>query len=169
MRASHLALAVVLGIAACASTAAPSTSWRKPGVTLTQYWTDSSECALEGATAQARAENGDLEASGSSDYGRAGNASGGASQGGGNSVAPVGAHGDEVRVDIGGAVARQRYAEAQRTLAIQQARENAVLGCLTGRGYQQFTLTAEQEAHLSTLAQGSTERRAYLHSLASAQ
>lgn len=169
LTASAISVFAAFGLAACATTSAPATSWGKPGVTLTQYWTDSSECALEGATAQARAESGDLEASGTSDYGRAGNAAGGASQGGANDLAPVGAHGDEVRVDVGGAVERQRYAEAQRQLFIQQAQQNAVSSCLTTRGYSQFTLTAEQDAHLKTLPAGSAERRAYLHSLASAR
>jgi len=39
--------------------------------------------------------------------------------------------------------------------------------CLAGRGYHQFRLTADQEARLHHLREGSAERRAYLHSLGS--
>jgi len=45
--------------------------------------------------------------------------------------------------------------------------ENELESCLITRGYVKFELTDEQHAMLEELEYGSTERRSYLHSLAS--
>jgi len=61
----------------------------------------------------------------------------------------------------------QRAATEQRTqeMAAQRARNEALNSCLVGRGYQQFALTPEQEAHLSTLKKGTNEYLEYLYKL----
>jgi hypothetical protein len=55
----------------------------------------------------------------------------------------------------------------QRTqeMAAQRARSEALKSCLTGRGYTEFSLTAEQRAELEKLPQGSDARRDYLYKL----
>lgn len=52
----------------------------------------------------------------------------------------------------------------ERIAELQQGTLNA---CLAERGYQPFRLSREQRRHLRRLREGSTERRAYLHSLGS--
>jgi hypothetical protein len=70
------------------------------------------------------------------------------------------------RVDLNEALMNAHYNEMVRRRQEEAARRAVVDGCLVERGYQQFQLTAEQQAHLSELEEGSGERRAYLHQLA---
>jgi hypothetical protein len=166
MRLRGLWMMAGLGLAACATTVAPATSWGKAGVSMTDYWSDASQCALVGAQAAANPPAGNVEAVGSgTDYARVNNAGVSNSATGGGDLKPVGAYGAEVDTNISDAVARANYNEARRKQAAEKARQDAVDECLSGRGYRQFQLTDEQRAHLAGLAEGSSERREYLYSL----
>jgi hypothetical protein len=120
-------------------------SWGKGGVSLEQYWADSTECA------QAAAET-DLEGS-----------------------KPARALQFWTRLGNGN-MPPNNYADIWMSMRInpevQWNRAATILrreleGCLMMRGYVRFELTEEQHAMLKDLEQGSDERRAYLHSLAS--
>jgi hypothetical protein len=163
MRLTNLSLAA-LCLAACATSGSQEavTSWGKAGVPLVDYWNDAAQCALAGATADANAPTAatDLSRSGADRANPTGAAN--------TSMRPANQpSGLEGSVDLNSTVMAARHNEALRAREEQRAREAAVNACLSGRGYQQFRLTAEQAAHLETLAEGSRERRAYLHSLAS--
>lgn len=120
-------------------------SWGKQGVSLEQYWADSTECAemaagidLEG-TAPARAlvfwtrlGNGNMPP---------------------NNYADI-----FMSTRINPEVQWNRAATLMRTELEE---------CLIARGYVKFELTDEQDRLLKDLEPGSDERRAYLHSLAS--
>jgi hypothetical protein len=162
---AHL-VPVIFALAACASTPdAPATSWGKPGVTLTQFWTDSSECALAGAATQVGTAS-NLEGVGNPADG-ARPAAGASALGTPNSLRPVGNHGSEVDTNMYDVAARAQYNAAVAQRNADEAQKAAVEGCLVERGYRRFRLNAEQSAHLATLPTGSAERRAYLHQLAS--
>jgi hypothetical protein len=166
MRTKALLITASIALAACATVGSEaSTSWGKPGVSLVQYWTDSSECALAGAAAQ-NASGTNIDGTGTaSDYSRIGGGSSGAT-GVPNDMRPVGTHGSEVDTNMYDVAARARYNAALQQRNADLARKAAVESCLTERGYHQFRLTAEQSAHAATLAEGSRERREYLHGLA---
>ncbi|HEV8442872.1 MAG TPA: hypothetical protein VGQ27_05305 [Steroidobacteraceae bacterium] len=166
-------------IAACAicgcatQPAAPPTSWGKEGISMLDYRTDGGQCAVLAAT-QSSKENGANTAGGingqnsSAPAQTQGNAavsagpSVGASSGG---AFPTG--GGTYR-DMANPDLVQRAATQQRTsdLANQKARTEGLKKCLTDRGYTEFTLSAEQRAHLATLPEGSDARREYLYKLA---
>ena len=63
----------------------------------------------------------------------------------------------------------QRAATQQRSqeMLAKRARSDALKSCLSGRGYKEFTLSAEQRAHLATLKTGSNEYHEYLYKLGS--
>lgn len=118
-------------------------SWGKPGVSIEQYWTDSSQCGHEAAAI-------DLS---NTDPGKAlvyasrimDNASTG-----GNLIGPAQLVHPEVQWN-------------RAATLMQQALEK----CLMERGYVKFRLTDGQARKLRKFEIGSLERRRYLHSLAS--
>jgi hypothetical protein len=120
-------------------------SWGKEGVSLEQYWADSTECA------QAAADI-DLEGTPPAKalvfWTRLGN----------GNMPP------NNYADISMSVRINPEVQWNRAAAIMR---NALEGCLAERGYVKFELTDEQYATLKDLERGSDERRAYLHSLAS--
>jgi hypothetical protein len=75
--------------------------------------------------------------------------------------------GIEATTDLNSTLMAARHNEVARERQERRVRELAVEQCLQDRGYQKFQLTAAQGAHLETLLEGSSERRLYLHSLAS--
>jgi hypothetical protein len=120
-------------------------SWGKGGVSLEQYWADSTACAQAAADV-------DLEGS-----------------------KPARALQFWTRLGNGD-MPPNNYADILMSVRInpevQWNRAATILrseleSCLVERGYVKFELTDEQDAMLRTLEQGSDERRAYLHSLAS--
>ncbi|HEY6817465.1 MAG TPA: hypothetical protein VI168_18165 [Croceibacterium sp.] len=118
-------------------------SWGKGGVSLEQYWVDSAECAHAAAemdldgTSPAKALQLATRMSEQWGYG-----------------------GDILQI------ARVAPLDVQFNRAAT-IMEDALESCLVERGYVKFELTDDQDAMLSMLEYGSTERRAYLHSLAS--
>jgi hypothetical protein len=62
-------------------------------------------------------------------------------------------------------VQRAANQEQARIMAEKRARADALKSCLTGRGYTEFILTAEQRQKLATLKPGSNEYHEYLYSL----
>lgn len=171
MRIAFLLASASIALAACATNAAQpqaATSWGKANVTLADFRADAAVCELRGATAGDNARSGNLEGAGSSsDYSRSQAGAGGSAQGGGNDVTPVGTHGAEVGTNMYDVASRAQYEAALRRRNAAAAQQAAVNQCLTEHGYRQFRLTAEQSAHLATLAAGTDARRAYLHQLGS--
>lgn len=166
-------------VSGCASTA-PSVAWGKPGVSRMDYGTDIGTC-MENAATQNSGGNGAHSAGGVSGTnnsaggnspGASGSAAssaaaatGGASTAAGSAPTPAGG----TYSGMASADYAQRAVTQQRTqqMAVQRARADALKGCLAGRGYQEFELTAEQRAHLETLKKGSTEYHEYLYQLGS--
>jgi hypothetical protein len=163
------AAVVVCGCSVNSST--PVTAWGKKNVSMMEYRTDAGQCAVLAATHSTDA-NGAKSAGGISGQNAGApsqQASGSASAGSAGAGAAGGTN------PIGGGTYREsapadfvnRAAMQQRTqeMAEQQQRNAALKSCLVGRGYTEFTLTAEQRAQLSKLPQGSDERREYLYKL----
>jgi len=152
-------------LAACASVgsgAGAPTSWGKAGVTLVQYWTDSSECALVGSTATPDANGSTVDLSGSgSDRTNPGGAANASAR---PTHQPSGI---EATTDLNNTLMAAHYNEMQRDRSATRARQQAVETCLRERGYRPFRLTSEQGARLAELPEGSNERRAYLYQLGS--
>ena len=119
-------------------------SWGKQGVSLEQYWADSSECAQAAADIDLE---GTEPAMALAFWGRLLD---------GNTAPTYPAH-----------IPMPRFNPEvlwNRTATIMR---NALEGCLIDRGYVKFELTDEQDRQLDRLEPGSLERRSYLHSLAS--
>jgi hypothetical protein len=158
---AFLILSAALVTSGCATTAA-QTAWGKPGVSKMDYGTDVGMCT--GLAAQASGDGNANTAGGVS--GRNNSAAGGG----------AGAASPSASVPAGGMYQgmassdyAQRAATQQRTqeMAEQRARSDAYKSCLVERGYQEFSLNAEQAAHLATLAKGSNEYLEYLYKLGS--
>jgi len=120
-------------------------SWGKEGVSLEQYWEDSTACAQAAADV-------DLEgtdpAKALAFWTRLGN----------GNMPPNNYADIFMSVRINPEVQWNRAATIMR---------NELERCLADRGYVKFELTDEQDRRLDQLEVGSLERRAYLHSLAS--
>jgi hypothetical protein len=167
------AAGVLLGCSVNGTT--PVTAWGKKDVSMLDYRTDAGQCAVLAATHTSGGNaantaggiNGQNSsaptqaASGSANAGSAG--AGGA--GGASSNLPTqsgGAYRESANPDF---VNRAAMQQRTQEMAEQRARTDALRSCLTGRGYTEFELTAEQRAELAKLPQGSDERREYLYKL----
>ena len=148
MRWSVLAVLVLAGCATAGTASVPDVSWGKAGVSFDSYLSDAVSCANQAATVradpevlvQSRITGGGSAVPGSSDAAAASND------------------------------AMLAAADAQRRAQVRadtHARQAAHDQCLTGLGYSQFRLTADQRARANAMPMGSTERAHYLHSLAS--
>jgi hypothetical protein len=161
-------------VSGCATTG-PTTAWGKANVSKRDYGTDIGMCT--GLAAQAASGNGANSAGGLSGQNSTAptkSAEGGASAGAGpaNSTAnsagaamPTGGGGmyrDSAPQDVVNRAANQQQAQA---MAAKRAKADTFKSCITERGYSEFTLTAEQQAHLQTLKPGSNEYHEYLYSL----
>ncbi len=120
-------------------------SWGKEGVSLEQYRTDSTECALAAADTNLEGTN---PAKALVFWTRLGN----------GNMPP------NNYADIWMSARINPEVQWNRAATIMQ---HELEGCLMMRGYVRFELTDEQDMMLKALAPGSDERRAYLHSLAS--
>jgi hypothetical protein len=168
MNAKLFAALAACGLAACATTNAPVTSWGKEGVSMLDYQADGIYCAA--ATENSQGGNGSNSAGGINGSNSSqpatptvatgpgtGGASGAATPIGGGGMYREGASDDFVNR----AAMQQRQVEMQRL----KARQAAMSSCLVNRGYVEFKLTEQQRQHLATLPEGSAERRAYLYKL----
>jgi hypothetical protein len=169
MKSILFAAGIILALTGCATTP-QHTAWSKPGVTKVDYGTDTGMCTGiaaikasggEGspdgkAATQSRAAGGVASASTGSSAGTA-NA--------GGSMPTGGTYSGMASSDYA-----QRAAAQQRSAEMTQRRiqTDAYKSCLTERGYQEFTLTPEQNAKLATFKAGSNEYHEYLYSLATA-
>ena len=120
-------------------------SWGKQGVSLEQYWADSSDCAQMAADIDLEGTN---PARALQFWTRLGN----------GNMPPNNYADIWMSARINPEVQWNRAATILRT---------ALEDCLMDRGYVKFELTDEQYEHLQMLETGSVERRTYLHSLAS--
>ena len=177
MKTLSLILSTAAIVGGCSvNSSNPATAWGKNDVGMLQYRTDAAECAVMAAT-------------GETGQGNSANTAGGIY--GQNSAAPprnpTGAEGGPstpgapplsdaatAQSTSGGTYSGtassdfvNRAAMQQRTqeLAEQRARTDALKACLSGRGYTEFELTAQQRAELARLPEGSDARREYLFKL----
>jgi len=159
------ALIAIAALSACA-TPAGVTSWGKPGVSMTDYRLDSAQCIIE-ASGGGPTQGADASTSKSGDSNQTGNTS--ESRGGTNGPGGVASGGAIVYSGSANPEDANQAAIQQRSqeLYAKRAQKLGLERCLASRGYRQFKLTPEQEAHLANLPEGSAERRMYLHSIGS--
>jgi hypothetical protein len=150
-----VAAAVVSG---CATTSAP-TSWGKANVSKRDYGTDIGMCT--GLAAQAGSGSGSNTAGGlqgQNSSAPAKSAEGSASSGAGGAASSN----SNAGADVVNRAATQQQAQV---MAAKRAKADTYRSCLTERGYSEFRLTPEQQAHLQSLKAGSNEYHEYLYSL----
>lgn len=154
--------AAALAISAATSAGAASrdieTSWGKPGVSLYDYQVDANVCAnaaLSLDVAEHPATRQLIRASAMLDsaYDQVGRLPP-------NAMGQIGIGPDTNWL-------RDVYRVDRNFYHIKGMMLDVLEGCLVGLGYKEFALTDEQRARLGKLRQGSQQRRAYLHSLAS--
>lgn len=179
MRTLLLVAGIGLVAGGCA-THAPQMAWGKPGVTRIDYGTEVGMCTGRAAM-QTSGGNGANTAGGisgtnntvstnpapsGSSVSNTAAASGGGATGSRSGPSPAGGstYSGMATSDYAARAATQQQAQE---MAAQRARAEALKGCLTARGYQEFALTAEQRAHLATLKKGSAEYHEYLYQLGS--
>ena len=153
------ALAIATATSAGAASRDIETSWGKAGVSLDEYRVDASICA----TAALKLDI--AEHPGTKQLIRASRAIG-------NAYDQVGRMGPGTMGPVSGIgpdtdLLHHIYRVDESFYQIKGTMLQVLEGCLTGLGYQEFALTAEQRARLGKLALNSEKRRAYLHSLAS--
>jgi hypothetical protein len=159
MKSILFAAGAALALCACATTtSSPPTSWGKAGVSKQDYGNDVGMCT--GIASQVGSGSG---------VNTAGGVSGRNSGAGGSGAAP-GSSGTVAGGTYQGMASSdyaQRAATQQRSqeMAAKRAQTDAYKSCLAERGYKEFTLSAEQRAHLATLKAGSNEYHEYLYSL----
>lgn len=156
-----LALAALAAAATAAHAAeAPRFAWGKAGVSYDQYRSEAYECALDGLSVDVsdtepverlRRATRQMEAIE-------------ARQGAAAAADPVAA-GIRQAQDIEAARASAR--PDQQVQAVKRIMFSAMQRCMIQRGYTRFALTEEQRGEMAALADGSPERRALLHRLAS--
>lgn len=177
MKHMLLVAAMAAMVSGCASTSAQK-AWGKANVSKLDYGTDIGMCT--GLASQQSSGNGANTAGGlsgrnnqapSSSQGEAARTSGQQSGGNSNSTPnpgaafPTGGGGayrDSAPQDV---VARAASQQQAQIMAEKRAQADAFKSCITERGYKEFTLTAEQQAHLKTLKPGSNEYHEYLYKL----
>ena len=167
------ASAVLAGCSVNGST--PLTAWGKKDVTMLDYRTDGGQCAVLAATLSTN-DNAAKSAGGINGQNSVPPAGPGAS---GSSAASSGSVGGAAAAPGAGTASAGTYRDTpsadyvnraamqQRTqeMAEQRARNDKLKSCLSGRGYTEFSLTAEQRAELDKLPAGSDARRDYLYKL----
>lgn len=168
MNAKLLAALAACGITACATSTGPTTSWGKEGVSLIDYQADGILCAS--LTENADGGNGANTAGGingknSSGPGTPSVATGPGTGGASGAAFPTGGGGAYREGASNDFVNRAAMQQRQAEMARLKARQEAMHSCLVKRGYTEFKLTEEQRQHLSTLPEGSAERREYLYKL----
>jgi len=175
MRTLILTAGFVFAFSACASTA-PQKAWGKPGVSKRDYALDVGTCS---GIAVTQSGGSGARTAGGVDGKAIANTSNPAPTytppAGSDSAGQQTTHVDAPLPTTGGysGMASTDYAQRAATqqraqeMAAQRARAEALRGCLVERGYQEFTLTAEQRAYLATLTRGTQEYLEYLHSIGS--
>jgi hypothetical protein len=158
-------------LAGCATTSTTQLAWGKGGVSLVDFGTDVGTCTGLAAATE-NSDNGANTAGGISGK----NSTGGRTETASNSGPSVGAAAGSPQT-IGGGTYRdmanpdlvQRAANQQRATEMNKMRatQGVLKSCLTQRGYTEFSLTPEQDAHLKTLPTGSREYYEYLYKLGS--
>jgi len=161
MKAFILISGIAIVASGCATTAQQK-AWGKPGVSKTDYGTDLGMCtgiaSMQGGEGPANTAGGI--------NGRNNSAAGG---GAGQSSPGVSTVANGTYQGMASSDFANRAANQQRTqqMTDQRAREDALKSCLVERGYLEFVLTPEQNAHLASLPKGSNEYLEYLYKLGS--
>jgi hypothetical protein len=171
MLAHFAAIVAALATAATAAAAAEApraaarnVSWGKAGISLDQYRTDAAECVhqavsldLSGTDAARMLVRASRELDHLADTAWMESPA----------FATVPSTGFGGGAGIRWQQAIDKYRPDEQFAAIRDLQYRTLTGCLSGRGYSRFQLTADQAAQLRHLKRGSDARRAYLHSLAS--
>jgi hypothetical protein len=161
MKAFLLVSAAALVAAGCSTTSAQS-AWGKPGVSKTAYGTDVGECTGLAVQASSNDTNNTAGGVGGRNNSAAGGGSGAASP---SAAVPAGG----MYSGMASSDYAQRAATQQRTqeMAAQRARSDALKSCMTGRGYQEISLTPAQAAELAKFQKGTSPYYEYLYKLGS--
>jgi hypothetical protein len=161
MKSMLFAAGAVVALSACAATAtSPHTAWGKPGVSKVNYGSDIGECT--GLASQSGSGSGVNTAGGVSGKNPADTSS--ATAGASAGTVAGGTYQGMASSDYAQRAATQQRAQE---MAAKRAQQDAFKNCLTGRGYQEFTLSPEQRAQLATYPVGSNEYHEYLYKLGS--
>jgi hypothetical protein len=142
-------------------------------VSMLDYRTDGGQCAVlaasgnpntdptkqAGSTTAANGAGRTIQDSPSPSPGQPGS---NATPGAGTNSVTGGTYRDSASADF---VNRAAMQQRTQEMAAQRVRNEALKSCLSGRGYTEFQLTAEQRAELDKLPQGSDARREYLYKL----
>ena len=177
MKSVLLVACATVTLCAC-TTPGHQTSWGKAGVSKVEYGTDVGMCAgtasLFGSHAGMNTAGGISGSNNMPPPREPGRGSQDLGPGGGPPPATEAAKSESLPAsgNYSGTVSQdyaQRAATQQRAqeMLAKRARSDALKSCLTQRGYKEFTLTAEQRAHLATLKSGSNEYHEYLYKLGS--
>lgn len=164
-------------LCACA-TPGPQVAWGKAGVSKVDYGTDIGMCnGLAAQQESISASNTAGGISGQNNQPQVGGDRGATTQPGPGGAPPPATQGGTVgTTPAGGSYSgmassdyAQRAATQQRTqeMLVKRAKADYLKGCLTERGYREFSLSAEQRAHLATLKAGSNEYHQYLYKIGS--
>lgn len=144
-------------------------SWAKPGVTFDEYRTDAIECAKQGYYLDiSQTEDAKAFVRGSREL----DAATESTTNGGPGADPLSGASADAAVDAAVRTAKQQelirssIQPERRIDHLKTVLQGATDECLRKRGYTLVRLSDEQQRHLRKLAIGSTERRTYLHAIA---
>jgi hypothetical protein len=168
---SCILLALSAPILVACATSGPATTWGKENVSMSDYRMDGALCAAVAAGKQidpnaantAGGING-KNASGQALPNQVGGQNSTGSTGAAFPTGGGGAYRDSASADV---VSRAAQQQRNQEMAEQRARTETLKSCLVNHGYTEIRLTPEQRAKLSTLKEGSDERREYLHKISS--
>jgi hypothetical protein len=148
---------LAIALSACASNA-HNTAWGKPNVSMVDYGTDVGMCT--GLASLGGSGNGANTAGGIN--GTKSSGPGATNAGGDLGSLSGGTYTGMASPDL---VQRAATQQQSQEMAAKRARDETLSSCLVERGYQRFSLTAEQSAHLAKLKNGSNEYHEYLYKL----
>jgi hypothetical protein len=157
MKTIILAAVMTIALCACASSG-HATAWGKANVSKVDYGTDVGMCT--GLASLESSSNGSNTAGGI-------NGSRASTPGATNAGGSLGTLGGGTYTGMASPDLVQRAATQQQSqeMAAKRVRDETLARCLSERGYQQFALTAEQNAELAKLKHGSNEYHEYLYKL----
>jgi hypothetical protein len=168
-------LSVALSVALLGACAAPGpqTAWGKPGASKFDYVSDLGACTTLAAMAESgngantaggmNGRNNSAPPTTGADAAKAAAQAGGPSPGAATPTGGGGVYRDSVPADVANRAATQ---QTTNQMAAKRRHADALRSCYADRGYHEFTLTPEQQAHLASLEKGSNEYLQYLSDIA---
>jgi hypothetical protein len=172
MKTILLAATFTFFLSGCA-TPSQSLAWGKPGVSRTEYGTDVGMCSglavMEKKGPETNTAGGIQGKNNTVEMGTDGSAGQPQPTPGSDERAtpPMPTTGGFSGMASADFASRAANAQRSREMTAQRAKAEALKSCLTQRGYRQFALTPQQQAHIATLRKGSDEHLEFLYSLGS--